>query len=230
MLLNLVKKIKFYTLLYIILWILMGILLWLLLIPAWFDFILIVSYFWRIHIILLLMFVAEEMLLLLVISLTVDKGESVPGYSHVHQALCPSVNIKIRWHMWSATHLIPTAGAPSCNGYNERSTRYKTAVYNRIPYLPRTDYKNKSREKSVASNWEMTFGKKLKTKSSQGAHIPPMPNKSSMKLCLHMMTSSNGNIFRVTGPLCGEFTGHRWIPSTKASDVELWYFLWSAPK
>ena len=26
------------------------------------------------------------------------------------------------------------------------------------------------------------------------------------------MTSSNGNIFRVTGPLCGEFTGHRWIP------------------
>ena len=26
------------------------------------------------------------------------------------------------------------------------------------------------------------------------------------------MTSSNGNIFRVTGPLCGEFIGHRWIP------------------
>ena len=31
------------------------------------------------------------------------------------------------------------------------------------------------------------------------------------------MTSSNGNIFRVTGLLCGEFTGHRWIPRTKAS-------------
>ena len=27
-----------------------------------------------------------------------------------------------------------------------------------------------------------------------------------------MMTSSNGSIFRVTGPLRGEFTGHRWIP------------------
>ena len=27
-----------------------------------------------------------------------------------------------------------------------------------------------------------------------------------------MMTSSNGNIFRVTGHLCGEFTGRRWIP------------------
>ena len=30
-----------------------------------------------------------------------------------------------------------------------------------------------------------------------------------------MMTSSNGNIFRVTGPLCGEFTCHRWIPRRK---------------
>ena len=29
---------------------------------------------------------------------------------------------------------------------------------------------------------------------------------------LSMMTSSNGNIFRVTGPLWGESTGHRWIP------------------
>ena len=39
-----------------------------------------------------------------------------------------------------------------------------------------------------------------------------------------MMTSSNGNIFRVTGPLCGEFAGHRWIPRTqrpvtRSSDV-----------
>ena len=45
---------------------------------------------------------------------------------------------------------------------------------------------------------------------------------------LSMMTSSNGNIFRITGHLCGEFTGPRWIPRTKASDAELWCFLWSA--
>ena len=48
-------------------------------------------------------------------------------------------------------------------------------------------------------------------------------------LWFHMMTSSNGNIFRVAGHLCGEFTGPRWIPHTKASDAELWCFLWSAP-
>ena len=44
-----------------------------------------------------------------------------------------------------------------------------------------------------------------------------------------MMTSSNGNIFQVTGHLCGEFTGHRWIPRKKPSHAELWCFLWSAP-
>ena len=44
-----------------------------------------------------------------------------------------------------------------------------------------------------------------------------------------MITSSNGNIFRITGHLCGKFTGHQWIPCTKASDAELWCFLWSAP-
>ena len=38
------------------------------------------------------------------------------------------------------------------------------------------------------------------------------------------MTSSNGNIFRVTGPLCGELTSHQWIPLIKTSDAELWFF------
>ena len=33
--------------------------------------------------------------------------------------------------------------------------------------------------------------------------------------CKHMMTSSNGNIFRVTGPLCREVPDHRWIPRTQ---------------
>ena len=30
------------------------------------------------------------------------------------------------------------------------------------------------------------------------------------------MASSNGNIFRITGPLCREITGHRWIPSQRS--------------
>ena len=31
----------------------------------------------------------------------------------------------------------------------------------------------------------------------------------------HMMTSSNGKIFRVTGPLCGEFTGPDEFPTQR---------------
>ena len=41
---------------------------------------------------------------------------------------------------------------------------------------------------------------------------------SNVQGSLCMMTSSNGNIFRVTGHLCGKFTGHRWISHTKASE------------
>ena len=31
------------------------------------------------------------------------------------------------------------------------------------------------------------------------------------------------------GFLCGEFTGQRWIPLTKASGAKLWCFMWSTP-
>ena len=45
---------------------------------------------------------------------------------------------------------------------------------------------------------------------------------SEIKL-LNMMTLSNGNIFRVTGPLCGEFTGPGEFPTqrpvTRSFDV-----------
>ena len=54
-------------------------------------------------------------------------------------------------------------------------------------------------------------------------------NNNTVLPCYTMMTSSNGNIFHVTDHLCGEFTGLRWVPHPKASDAELWCFLWSTP-
>ena len=41
--------------------------------------------------------------------------------------------------------------------------------------------------------------------------------------------AGNSPVTGVTGHLRGEFTGHRWSPHTKASDAELWCFLWTAP-
>ena len=54
-------------------------------------------------------------------------------------------------------------------------------------------------------------------------------DEAALQVGTAMVTSSNGNIFRVSGLLCGEFTGDRWIPRPKASDVEL-CFLWSVPE
>ena len=55
----------------------------------------------------------------------------------------------------------------------------------------------------------------------------PRYNQNLTVICIGhyftMMTSSNGNIFRVTGPLCGEFTGPGEFPTqrpvTRSFDV-----------
>ena len=44
--------------------------------------------------------------------------------------------------------------------------------------------------------------------------IWPRHNAYVLENQFQTMTSSNGNIFRITGLLRGEFTGHRWIPGT----------------
>ena len=43
--------------------------------------------------------------------------------------------------------------------------------------------------------------------------VPQLSGKECTGLKCNMMTSSNGNIFRVTGPLCGEFTGPGEFPT-----------------
>ena len=45
-----------------------------------------------------------------------------------------------------------------------------------------------------------------------------------------IMMSSNGNIFRVTGPLWGESTGYQRITLSKTSGAGLWCFIWSTPE
>ena len=62
------------------------------------------------------------------------------------------------------------------------------------------------------------------------SHFMEEHSSPTHRFPIFMMTSSNGNVFCVTGPLCREFTGHRWIPLTKASYAKLWCFLWPAPE
>ena len=58
----------------------------------------------------------------------------------------------------------------------------------------------------------------------RGYHPWPLDFAHKRTMVQNTMTSSNGNIFRVIGHLCGEFTGPRRIPLTKAIDVGLWCF------
>ena len=71
---------------------------------------------------------------------------------------------------------------------------------------------------------------KLCSRAIQGNHIYSSLFSLKRKTITQHDDVINGNIFHVTEPLCGEFTGHRWIPRTKASDAELWCFLWFAPE
>ena len=86
--------------------------------------------------------------------------------------------------------------------------------------IPITQMPIKKQPRNIWSN--MTWG-----------HQEPRPNKTQqngvhISFRIYVMTSSNGNILRVTGHLCGIFNGPRWFPRTKDSDAELLCFLWSA--
>ena len=53
---------------------------------------------------------------------------------------------------------------------------------------------------------------------------PSVLDRSCQVKCVIMITSLN-NIFHVTGLMRGEYTGHWWIPLSKASEAELLCFL-----
>ena len=73
----------------------------------------------------------------------------------------------------------------------------------------------------------------LGLKLVNGAHSCDIPQLCGCRVRVQkivMMTSSNGNIFGVNGHICGEIHRSPVNSSTKTSDAELWYFLWSAPE
>ena len=97
-------------------------------------------------------------------------------------------------------------------------------------YVVENRLNQKSREISFILNIPITFPIVLKLCSVRGSIIAMLHAKfrdysfGGVPNIATMMTSSNGNIFRVTGPLWGEFTGDRCIPFAKASDAALHVF------
>ena len=79
--------------------------------------------------------------------------------------------------------------------------------------VTRTSYKTTINKNKQCFKWILYF--------SLFMLIPVDDHPERWCRCRNMMTSSNGNLFRVIGDLCGEFAGPR-------SDAEIWCFLWSA--
>ena len=94
---------------------------------------------------------------------------------------------------------------------NDDATKDQWNFFNCSHAEPRAFWLNNTITAQVLTPWIVTY---------KHRQIHDVSGPSS---CI-MMKSSNRNLFHVTGPLCGEFTGHRWIPCTKASDAELWCF------
>ena len=107
-----------------------------------------------------------------------------------------------------------------------RSWDYRRSAHMLCPFA--RIYMNRALSSGILRYWienlSLTYIRN-DTKRTSSSKTPLQPPPVSF-----MMTSSNGDIFCVTAHLCGEFTGHRWIPSTKVSDAELWCFLWCAPE
>ena len=101
------------------------------------------------------------------------------------------------------------------NGSYDQLSMFNTKTYIlRVSHMAQMNYKDKMKLSIVSNISPFIASYVLSCSTTQ----------------IFMMTSSNGNIFRVTGLLCGEFTGRRCIPHTKASDAELWCYLWPAPE
>ena len=70
----------------------------------------------------------------------------------------------------------------------------------------------------MMTSWHVLYREIVKgmiTYIRTAINFPKMNCAVTWPMVLLMMTSSNGNIFCVTGHLCGEYTGPRWIPHTK---------------
>ena len=109
-------------------------------------------------------------------------------------------------------------------GYNQQSASTGSdngLAPNRWQVIIWTDYGLVYWPIQASPGLKELYGNKPLCEPMLAAHLY---DSHTTKFNWNMMTSSNGNIFRVTGHLCGEFPGPRWIPRTKASDAELWSF------
>ena len=149
------------------------------------------------------------------------------GYPQCFIVQRPECNLYCPYFCGKSTHVI----------HSQRVTQMEINGIRQLKASIRFDNRCVLQTAGCGDTFRKTINDRNKVNSANS--IPNRINKGYISRCFvvvmpsfsaNMMTSSNGNNFRVTGHLCGEFTGHRWIPCTKTSDADLWCFLWSVPE
>ena len=97
-----------------------------------------------------------------------------------------SIILQLSYNMLAAYSVVVTYTVIDLAEMTANTARYR---YNAVNFLQNTHHKRHNMSRPKGDVWDVICEYKL------------------------MMTSSNGNIFRVTGPLCGEFTGPGEFPT-----------------
>ena len=124
----------------------------------------------------------------------------------------------------------------SCSSFSVKEldviVHKKISLYNHIKFSP---FCTPHQYQTWWLRWELGILTRPYCCSTSLANLNTMGKQITWIVWEMMIASKHDDIikwnhFPCYWPLCREFTGHQWIPCTKASDAELWCFLWSAPE
>ena len=109
---------------------------------------------------------------------------------------------------WSMRkHILPLVNTSNVWNWNILWPTYsaKYSIRSRITWL----FVKKQTKKTIITSSQVSYW--IAWLWITGA-LPLKTDRIFVRMSFAMVTSSNENIFRVTGHLCGEFTGPRWVP------------------
>ena len=156
-----------------------------------------------------------------------DKQLSEPMMVRLPTHICVTRPQWVNEPNWTSSTLFAYSFGFDCDttGYCRTDrVQFRLAHYQLIRHINNRRFTMQFDESSTNIDNVHTY--QLTTKSSKTFHLQIL----FVGNVQHYDVIKNGNIFRVTGSLWREFTDDRCVPLTKATDAELWCFLWSAPK
>ena len=134
-------------------------------------------------------------------------------------------NVSIRWR-----HHVRSKSPPSASTQFRLNNKYPNTylLYSCIDvidkyYIHITVHQNDASQRANNPTWNETIVRVSADSTRRNHNVEAVVRAYMVAALTSMMTSSNGNIFRVIDPLWGEFISHRWIaltsPGTRSFDI-----------